>query len=360
MNLVLAHDYLIQMGGAERVVAAMHGRFPDAPIYTSAVDRKGLWSEFQDADIRTSWMQHLPLIGHHTHFKKYFPLFPSAFRSFGEIDADAAWISCSTFAKHLRFSPRTHSVCYLHNTTRFLWQTDDYLDYEVRSGMLNRLTRSILPRLRAQDREAAAGMKVLVANSENVRKRIERNYGLPSVVVHPPVETSRFDLSSAEEGYYLIVSRLLGYKNIALAVRAFSQTGRRLVILGEGPYRANLEAIAGPTITFCGRMTDREILRYYSQCRALILPGEEDFGITPVEAMACGKPVVALARGGALETVVEGRTGVFFRESSEEALLQAVSDCETTSWDRTAIRAHALLFSKEAFLEKMTRLLVAQ
>lgn len=360
MRLALAHDYLIQMGGAERVVAAMHGRHPEAPIFTSAVRSRGLWPEFEDADIRTTWMQHLPLIQHGTHFKKYFALYPFAFRSFGEIDADVAWISSSTFAKYLRFPPRTRTVCYLHNTTRFLWQTDDYLDFEIGSRGLNTLVRRILPRLRERDREAAAAMKVLVANSRNVQQRIKRCYGLESVVVHPPVETARFQNSCADEGYYLVVSRLLGYKNIGLPVRAFTRTGQRLVVIGEGPYRERLEAMAGPSIRFCGQMGDREIQELYSRCRALVLPGEEDFGITPVEAMACGKPVIALGRGGALETVVDGETGVFFSEASEEAFLDAVARCEKCLWDREVIRARAMEFSREAFLEKMEALLFGQ
>lgn len=360
MKLVLAHDYLIQMGGAERVVAAMHERFPEAPIFTSAVRHSGLWEEFRRADIRASWMQRLPFIQHGSHFKKYFPLFPSAFRSFGKIDADVAWISSSTFAKYLQFPPETRTVCYMHNTTRFLWQTDEYLDYEVASRPLNALVRRALPRLREWDREAAARMNVLVANSRNVQERIKRCYGLNSLVVHPPVETSRFHTSANEEGYHLVVSRLLGYKNIELPVRAFTRTGRRLVVIGEGPYRARLEALAGPSIRFCGRLGDREIHEHYSKCRALILPGEEDFGITPVEAMACGKPVVALGRGGALETVVDGLTGVFFSDPSEECLLEAVARCETKAWDKEAIRTHASLFSKEAFVEKMARLLFDQ
>lgn len=360
MNLVLAHDYLIQMGGAERVVTAMHERFPDAPIYTSAVSYRALGREYVDADIRTSWMQRLPFIQHHSHFKKYFALFPSAFRSFGEIDADVAWISCSTFAKHLRFTPRTRTVCYMHNTTRYLWQTEDYLDYEVGSRPLNLLVRQALPGLRERDREAAAKMKVLVANSRNVQERIRRCYGLDSLVVNPPVETSRFHASADEEGYYLVVSRLLGYKNIELPVRAFTQTGKRLVVIGEGPYRDRLVAMAGPSVQFCGRLDDQEIHSHYAKCRALILPGEEDFGITPVEAMACGKPVVALGRGGALETVLDGRTGVFFSEPSTDALLDAVQRCEETTWDKAVIRSHALGFSKAAFLEKMDRLLPPQ
>ncbi len=353
MNLVLAHDYLIQMGGAERVVGAMHEAWPSAPIFTSAVRRDGLWQEFQDADIRTTWMRHLPGIEHPTHFKKYFPLFPAAFRSFGEIPADVAWISSSAFAKFARFSPQTRTVCYLHNTTRFLWQTDHYLEHEIRSSLANRIVRSILPHLRERDREATARMDVLIANSRNVQDRIRQCYGLESHVIPPPVETEKFAVSNREEGFHLIVSRLLGYKNIELPVRAFSRTRRRLVIIGDGPDRARLASLAGPTVTFLGRQNEATLHDHYARCRALVFPGEEDFGITPVEAMACGKPVVALAKGGALETVVEGATGTFFHESTEEALLDALNRCDAASWDPVAIRQHALQFSKAAFLEKM-------
>lgn len=359
MNLVLAHDYLIQMGGAERVVATVHGAFPEAPLYTSAVKLDGLAKEFVNAEIRTSWMQHLPFIQHHTHFKKYLLLYPAAFRSFGILEAKAAWISCSTFAKFLRFSNATRTVCYLHNTSRFLWQTESYLDHEVRPGVLNSLLRGVLPRLREGDREAAASMKVLLANSNNVRERIRRCYGLESSVLHPPVETGRFEASRSDEGFYLIVSRLLGYKNLGLPVRLFSRTGRRLIVIGEGPHRAALEAAAGGAVQFLGRLSDAEIADYYSRCRALILPGEEDFGITPVEAMACGKPVVAFARGGALETVLDGETGVFFSENSEEALDAAIVRCEEVGWDPIRIRARASEFSCEAFIEKTAAILRA-
>jgi len=355
MKLVLAHDYLVQMGGAERVVAAMHRQFPSAPIYTSAVARQGLMEEFCDADIRTTWMQSLPLIDHHTHFKKYFALYPFAFRSFGTVDADVAWVSSSTFAKFLKFSPSTRTVCYLHNTTRFLWQTDEYLDYEVARGPLNRLVRAFLPRLREADREATAAMDVLVSNSRNVQDRIRRCYGLESLVINPPVETARFVRSDTDDGFFLIVSRLLGYKRIDLAIRALGKSGRRLVVVGEGPDLARLRELAGPGVEFCGRLPDAAIQDYYSKCRALVLPAEEDFGITPVEAMACGKPVIAYGKGGALETVVEGCTGTFFREQSVDSLVDAVDRCEATSWDSFAIRAHAEKFSREAFLEKMTR-----
>ncbi len=357
MKLVLAHDYLIQMGGAERVVATMHRRFPEAPIYTSAVCRRTLWKDFADADIRTTWLQHAPMIEHHTHFKKYLPLYPLAFRSFGEVRADCAWISSSTFAKYMRFAPGTRTVCYVHNPTRFLWQTDEYLDHEVRQGLLNRFVRAFLPPFREIDKAAAQRMTVLVANSRNVQERIRRFYGRESIVIPPPVQTERFQLSTENDGYYLIVSRLLGYKNIDLAVQAFSRSGKRLVILGEGPFRADLEKMAGPTVQLLGRLSDEEVQRHFARCRAFLFPGHEDFGITPVEAMACGKPVVALKKGGALETVVEGKSGVFFAEPTADALAAAVEQLERLTWNPAAIREHAQQFSEANFLARMDAVL---
>ncbi len=357
MKLVLAHDYLIQMGGAERVVATMHRRFPQAPIYTSAVCRRTLWSDFEDADIRTSWLQHAPFIESHTHFKKYFPFYPAAFRSFGPIEAETAWISTSTFAKFLRFAPGTRTVCYMHNPTRFLWQTDDYVDHEVGNPLLNCAVRAVLPTLRHYDREAAQRMDVIVANSSNVQERIRRFYGRESTVIHPPVQTNRFQLSRQDDGFYLIVSRLVGYKNVDLAVRAFSATGRKLIVIGDGPQRAALERLAGPTVRIAGRLSDEETLSHYERCRAFVFPGHEDFGITPVEAMACGKPIIALGKGGALETVIEATTGVFFAEPTEDCLLAATERLETASWNSASIRAHAEQFSAECFLAKMEAVL---
>ncbi len=360
MNLVFAHDYLVPMGGAERVVATMHEAHPTAPIYTSAVARSVLWPELIDADIRTSWMQFLPFIKDQKHFKKYFLLYPFVFRSMKPIEADVAWVSSSTFAKYLRFAPGTRSVGYLHNTTRFLWQTDGYLDFEIKPGLINASIRKLLPSLREIDREAAAGLDVIVSNSVNVKERIRHCYGLDATVVHPPVDTERFALAREEEGFFLIVSRLLGYKNIALAVEVFSKTGRHLVVAGDGPDEKRLRHMAGPSVHFTGRIDDERIADYYGRCRALILPGEEDFGIAPVEAMACGKPVVAFGRGGALESVVAGETGIFFSENTPDALLAAVEECEARSWNPEAIRRHAAGFSKDVFVRKMNAILSPQ
>ena len=360
MNLVLAHDYLIQMGGAERVVAAMHRRFPAAPIYTSAVCRASGWDDFKDADIHATWLQHAPLICSHTHFKKYLPLYPAAFRSFGQVKASHAWISSSTFAKYMRFAPETRTVCYVHNPTRFLWQTDEYLDHEIKSSLLNRLVRTALPLFRRFDKAAARRMHVLVANSRNVQERILRCYQRQSLVIPPPVQTRRFRLSTQDEGFYLIVSRLLGYKNIDLAVRTFSQSGKPLVVIGDGPEREKLERMAGPSVRILGRLPDAEVQSHFERCHAFIFPGHEDFGLTPVEAMACGKPVIALKKGGALETVIANETGVFFDTGNQPALSHAIERLEKISWNPERIRQHAEQFSEEQFLTRMEAVLRGQ
>jgi glycosyltransferase involved in cell wall biosynthesis len=357
MNPALAHDYLIQMGGAERVVATMVRKWPRAPLYTSAVARATLWEEFRGAELRPSWMQQLPLVTHPLHFKKYLLLYPAAFRSFPPVEADIVWISCSTFAKFLRIAPGVPSVCYLHNTPRFLWQGEQYLRDEVSLAPLRAALRTALPHLRRLDLEAAARHTRIIANSENVRARIRRNYGLESSVIHPPVETGRFHLSRGDRGYHLVVTRLLAYKNTALVVEAFTRAGKYLLVAGDGPELPRLQSMAGPTVRFAGRVDDQALADLYAGCRALVVAGEEDFGITPLEAMACGKPVVALGRGGALETVVEGQTGIFFHEETPDAILDAVGRCEAAPWDPETIRTHATGFGPEAFLEKTEALL---
>jgi glycosyltransferase involved in cell wall biosynthesis len=290
-------------------------------------------------------------------FKYYFPLYPSAFRSFGEVPCEVAWISSSTFSKCLRLAPTSVSVCYCHNPTRFIYQADEYIEGEVRNKAKNRLARWTLPWLRLADRQAVHRMDIIIANSHAVRQRIRHSYGLEARIIHPPVEVSRFQVSEVSQDYHLIVSRLLAYKRIDRAVEAFNRLGKPLIIVGEGPDRARLESLAGPHIRFAGRLTDPEVAGLLAGCRAFIFPGEEDFGITPVEAQACGKPVVAWARGGALETVKSGETGCFYHEGTPEALAEAVECAERITWDPHRIRRWAEGFSEAHFLNAMDAIL---
>lgn len=349
-ELVLGHDYLIQMGGAERVVASMARKWSCSRIYTSAVKWDTLLPEFHAADIRTTWMQRLP--GIQRHFKKFFAFYPGAFWSFGVIDAPVAWVSASSFAKCLRFSRDTTSILYCHNPTRFLWQADEYVGYEVRNKPLSHLVRLASPLLRLMDRRAAQRYDVIVANSENVRRRIASSYQLEAEVVHPPVEVDRFEVSRQDDGFYLVVSRLVAYKSIHRAIEACAALGRRLVIVGKGPDQARLEAMAGPNVEFRGHVPDAEVRRLMETCTALIFPGQEDFGIAPVEAQACGKPVLAFKGGGALETVIEGETGRFFDEI-ETTLADAILASEATVWNPERIRENAEQFSEENFHRQM-------
>ena len=353
-NLVIGHDYLIQMGGAERVVASMARKWSGSPIYTSAAKWDSLLPEFRAANIRTSWMQRLP--GIERHFKKFFALYPAAFRSFGVVDAPAAWVSASTFSKCMRFSPRTATVLYCHNPTRFLWQAGEYVDSEVKSRSLNQLVYAASPLLRMMDREAARKFDVIVANSENVRRRIARCYQRDAEVVYPPVAVDRFQVSGRDEGFYLVLSRLVAYKSIQRAIEACNALGRRLVIVGKGPDCERLQRMAGPTVEFRGHVPDEEVRDLIDKCSALIFPGEEDFGIAPVEAQACGKPVLAFRGGGAIETVIEGETGWFF-DGVRTTLTDAIRASEATRWNPGRIRANAERFDETSFHNRMTQII---
>jgi glycosyltransferase involved in cell wall biosynthesis len=355
-DLVVAHDYLIQMGGAERVVASMLRRQPDVPVYTSAVRKQGLLPEFEGADLRVSWMQRLPRIT--TCFKRYFALYPQAFRSFGVVSAGAAWVSASAFAKCMRFSPDTATVLYCHSPTRFLWDCDTYLRSEIQSKLRRGVVRSMVPALRGIDRKAAGRFDVVVANSHAVRHRIWANYQVKAEVIHPPVDLKRFTTSSEPTGdYHLVLSRLVGYKAIDRAVLAFTAMNKRLVVIGEGPDRPRLQKMAGPSVEFLGNLSDEEVNRWVARCRSLIFPGEEDFGIAPVEVQAAGRPVVAFGKGGALETVIDGETGCFFYDLAPEALIEAVRKCESIKWEPERIRRNAERFSDDEFHRKTSCLI---
>jgi glycosyltransferase involved in cell wall biosynthesis len=351
MKLAIVHDYLIQMGGAERVVAAMTEAFPQAPIYTSATDRDHLLPEFLGKEIINSWADRIP--GVQKSFKKFFPLYPFAFRSFEPVDADVVWISSSGFAKWIRVKANAKTICYCHTPPRFFWDSDGYVAAELGDSLAGRCARAPLSLLRRWDYACARQIDRFLANSRCVQERIWECYGRPSTVIYPPVDVDRFSVVPQPENYYLVLSRLIGYKRIDLAIEAFNQLGERLIIIGDGPDRSRLEALAGPSISFLGRISDNEINRYLERCRALIFPGLEDFGIAAVEAQACGRPVIAFAAGGALETVVPGETGCLFEEQTLDSLVDAVSQSKGVTWSTERIRANALNFSRNIFLEKM-------
>jgi glycosyltransferase involved in cell wall biosynthesis len=353
MRLTIVHDYLIQMGGAERVVAAMAEAFPNADIVTSVTDTQRLLPELRGRQIHNSWMNALP--GIRKHSKIYFMLFPVAFRSLPPVDADVAWISSSGFAKWIRLGRGTVSLCYCLTPPRFLWEPDNYLSYEIANFALRAVARCGVSLLRNSDYRCAQRIDHFIASSQCVQERIRRFYHRDSHVIYPPVDLHRFELKAEIEDYYLVLSRLVGHKRIDRAVQAFNLLRKRLVIVGEGSDRARLERLAGPTIQFTGRVTDHEAKRYLERCRGLILPGREEFGIASVEAQACGKPVVAFAADGALETVIPEKTGILFPHPTVESLADAVQRAERIQWTPYRIRENANRFSKEVFVRKMSQ-----
>lgn len=357
MKVAIVHDYLNQAGGAERVVAVLHRMFPDAPIFTTLFDKRAVGLPLAKADVRVSWMQRLPKWKQN--FRQYMPLYPFAVRSFDLRGYDVVITSSSAFAKGVKVPPTALHLCYCYTPMRWAWSFDRYVDQSALSSSARIAARLTLPALRRWDTATARNVDRFIAISTSVAQRIRATYGRGSELVFPPVNVARFRHDRPVGDYFLVVSRLNAYKRIDLAVRACTSLGLPLVVVGAGPEREMLESIAGPTVQFRGRLTDRESTSLFERCRALILPGEEDFGLTPLEANASGRPVVALARGGALDTVRDGETGVLFHDETTESLEDALRTVQQRQWDAAALRAHAESFSEEVFMVRFQTVLAS-
>jgi len=354
VKIAIVHDYLNQAGGAERVVGTLHTMFPGAPIFTTILDRSSLWEVLRDADIRTSWMQKLPLLKRH--FKAYLLFYPGAIERFDLREYDLVISSSSAFGKAAITRPGALHICYCHTPMRFVWDYERYMEREQYGSPVRAVLVPVLRRFRTWDVKTASRPNLYVANSTVVADRIKRFYGRDSIIVPPPVAVQRFTPVDKAEDFYLIVSRLNPYKRVDLVVKAFNDLGRKLVIIGDGPDRTVLEKMAKPNITFLGRLPDPEVADYYARCKALLFPGDEDFGIVPLEANAAGRPVIAFKAGGALDTVIDGETGIFFSELTPESLSAAVLRAEKTTWDSVAIRKHAEDYAEPRFRERFMRL----
>lgn len=347
MRVAIVHDYLNQSGGAERVVESFHRIWPDAPIFTTIADRDAMPASLRDADLRLTWMQHLP--AWRRHFRAYLPLYPLAVEGMDLRGFDVVVSSSSAWAKAVRTPAGAVHVCYCYTPMRWVWDYERYVARE-NFGLLARLALPpVIAALRAWDVRTARRPTHIVAVSHGVQQRVQRYWGRASEVLYPPIETERFTVGTAAGRYHLVVSRLAHYKRIDLAVAAFTQLGLPLVIIGDGPARASLEAVAGPTVTFRGRVDDAGVASAMRDCRALIFPGEEDFGMTPLEANASGRPVIAFGAGGALETVRDGVTGVLFGQQTADALAEGVRRADAATWDPAVIRRHAETFSVTGF-----------
>jgi len=351
VHLALVHDWLNQIGGAEDVLETLVEMFPRAPIYTSMYWREGMPPAYRAWDIRTTWMDHLP--GIYRHHQPYLPLYPLAFARLDLSGYDVVLSNKSGFCHGVRTGGALH-ICYCLTPTRYVWDFDAYTAREALQPALRAALRPLVALLRRWDYQAAQQVDHFVAISTEVQARIRRYYGRNSVVIHPPVDTSRFRPAPVHDDYYLIVSRLIPYRRIDLAVHAFNQLGLPLVIAGDGRDRAALETSARPNVIFLGRVPDEDLPDLFAHCRAYVLPGMEDFGIAPVQAQAAGRPVIAYGAGGALDTVVEGKTGLFFREPTPEALAAAVRTFNPDGVDPRACVQNAARFDAQVFKQKLT------
>lgn len=351
MRLAIVHDYLNQYGGAERVLESLHELFPDAPIYTSIYDPLRLPASYREFDIRTSFMQRLP--GVSRHHQRYLPCYPVAFESFDFTGFDVVLSNSSGWCKGVVTPPETVHICYCLTPMRWAWRYDEY----VRREGFGRLVKLGLPAamtaLRVWDVTSAQRVDRFLAISRAVAARIEKYYRRGAEIVYPPVDTARFATTRPPGDYFLMVSRLIPYKRVDLAVEAFTRLGLPLKIAGDGRDLPALRARAGTSIEFLGRVSDAEVVELIQGCRAFLFPGEEDFGIAPVEAQAAGRPVVAFGAGGALDTVIDGRTGVHFAEQTPESLTVALRRLESLALDQAEIAAHARQFDRAVFRERL-------
>lgn len=351
MKVAIVHEWLTIYGGSERVVEQLLKIYPEADIFTTVYNKKNMGKIFPPEKVHTSFMQKIPFS--QKYYTKMLSLMPRAFESFDLSGYDLVISSSSSCAKGVITSADTLHISYIHTPMRYAW--DLYHDYMKSSGLITRLAmKGVMHKIRQWD--ALSGLRVdkFIANSSLVKRRIEKVYRRDAEVIHPPINTEFFKPDGQEpDDFYFILSRLIPYKRIDLAIRACNELGRKLIILGAGPLEKELKKIAGPTIEFLGRLSDEESRKYYQRCRAFLFPGYEDFGITPVEAQACGRPVIAYGKGGVLDSVIPGKTGVFFNEQTVESMKEGILELEKKTFSAEQIRAHAEVFSNEKFRSKI-------
>ncbi len=351
MRVALVHDWLVTMGGAERVLEVLAHMYPDAPIYTGVVNRARLSPYLQQRTIYPTFVQRLP--GAVRWYNRYLPLLIYGFEQFDLSSYDVVISSSAALAKGVLSRAETVHISYVHTPMRYAW--DLYYEYRTREakGLTKRLMGPVFHYVRMWDRLSADRADVLVANSTAVQRRIWKHYRRPSTVVHPPVDIDRFQVGAGSGDYYLVLSRLVGYKRLDLAVAAAASLGRRLVVAGEGPERTRLERLAGKGTEFVGAVDDAAAAKLMAGATALLFPGEEDFGIVPVEMQAAGRPVIAYRRGGVLDTVQDGVTGVLFDAQTPDSMAEAILRFENMAWDACAIRQSTERFRPEVFRTRM-------
>jgi glycosyltransferase involved in cell wall biosynthesis len=354
-RVALVHDFLLDLRGAERVFLALCELFPDADIFTAVYDPAGTEGRFAHRRVHTSFLQKLR--PNATSFRRLLPLYPYAMEALDLSGYDLVLSSSSAWAHGVLPSEDAVHVCYCHNPFRYAWNARE-ATLRAQGPLVRAGLGVVLQRWRQWDWIAAQRVDRYIANSETTRRRIARYFTREAEVVYPPVEIERFTPGVVGD-HYAVLSELMPHKRIDLAVRAFNQLRRPLLVIGDGPDARRLERLAGPTIRFTGRVPDAEVARLLATSRALVVTATEEFGIAAVEAQAAGRPVVALAEGGVTESVVEGSTGVFYDEATPEALAEAVAAFDPLSVDPAACVANAQRFGEAAFAQEI-RAIVAQ
>jgi glycosyltransferase involved in cell wall biosynthesis len=351
----VVHDFFVPERGGERVALELARLLPSATVYTSFFEAKQFGDRIDPSRVRTWPLQRL--LGPTPHFRSFLPFYPAWFSLLDLRAYDLVVGSSVAFTNAVRTRPDAIHVSYVHTPMRYAWDLETYLAGSSNSRISAAAARAIRPTLQRWDRWAARKPDVLVANSATVRERIRRLWRRDAEVIYPPVDVAGIPLSGRDDGFLLVAARLLAYRRIDLAVGAATALGRELVVVGDGPERARLRAIAGPTVRFLGHVDRLTLIDLFTRCHAYLVPGVEDFGIAPVEAMAAGKPVIAFRAGGATETVVDGRTGIFFERQEVAALAEAIERLEGLTFEPAVIRARAQEFDTAVFRQAWRELL---
>ncbi|MDJ0732499.1 MAG: glycosyltransferase [Nostocaceae cyanobacterium] len=355
MKIALVHDYLTQKGGAERVFELLCKRYPEADIFTSLYNPTQT-IELGERIVNTTFLQKIP--GATKYFRLMAPLYFPAFRALNLQEYDVIISSSTSFAKAVRKKPEARHICFCHNVTRFLWDTDNYLreytDYKYFSTLINKIFQF----MRKVDLKYAQEPDIYVANSRVVAKRIENIYGKDAIVINFPIDTSKFIYSDQKEEFYLAAARMISYKRLDVIVEAFNWLGWRLLILGNGPENERLQSHSLANVQFLGHITDKERMQLFAKAKSVIVAALEDYGLVPIEANASGTPVISYGAGGVLDTQIPGRTGVFFNRQTPDALQAALLEGNAINWNYTHIRNHAVNnFSEEVFFHKVEQVI---
>jgi glycosyltransferase involved in cell wall biosynthesis len=356
LRVAIVHYWLVSMRGGEKVVEAFCDMYPDADIFTLVYDESRISEKIRNHKITPSFLQNIP--GARRNYRSLLPLMPFALESLDLSGYDLILSSESGPAKGIVPGPHATHICYCHSPMRYLW--DHYHFYRRNSGPVTRALMPFLaPALRAWDVTTSARVDRFVANSHHVASRVEKYYRRSAAVLNPPVAVHDFAPASASGDFYLCAGQLVGYKRTELAVEAFTTMAENLVVVGEGEELVRLKGMAGPTVTFLGRVPFAVLQDMLARCRALIFPGEEDFGIVPVEAMASGRPVIAYGSGGVLDSIIPNRTGILFHEQSVHGVIEAVRRFQSVegAFRPELIREHALQYSEENFKAKMQQII---